>query len=30
MTPEARDRLALLWLVPVIVILGAALAGLIA
>lgn len=29
MTPEARDRLALLWMVPVIVILGAALAGLI-
>lgn len=30
MTPETRDRLALLWLVPVVVILGAALAGLIA
>jgi len=29
-TPDARDRLALLWLIPVIVILGAALAGLIA
>jgi len=30
MTPEARDKIALLWLIPVIVILGAALAGLIA
>jgi len=30
MTPGARDKIALLWLIPVIVILGAALAGLIA
>ena len=28
MTPEARDRLTLLWLVPVILILAHALAGL--